>query len=105
MTRATSSIAAPTTPLLWRRNARQRQRGSASGATWAVASMATVTRSLVAHPRVEPSVHQLGAEVGHHHRYGEQQEGALEHRIVAVGHRVDGQRAEPGPREHGLDLD
>src|SRR5688572_4086001 len=102
-TSATSSMNAPTSPLLCRRN--ERQRGSASGATCEAASRTTVIRSLVAHPRVEPAVHQLGAEVGDHHRHGEQQERTLEDRVVTVTHRVDGQGAEARPREHGLDLD
>src|SRR5918998_3392172 len=101
---AIPSIAAPMRPMRWRRNERHARRGG-TAAAGAVTSISTLIGSSFAHARIEPAVDQLGDEVGHHDGQRDQKERALQHRVVAIGNSVDGQRAEAGPRVHRLDLD
>ena len=56
-------------------------------------------------PRIEEAVDQVGDEVGHDDGDRQEQEDALEHRVVARRQGVDGQRPEARPVEDDLRRD
>src|SRR6188474_3821971 len=101
---AIPTIAMPMTPMRCRRNDRQARRGVVA-VVGAVTSSSAVIGSVLAHAWIEHPVNELGNEIGDDDGEGDNQERALQHRIVAVGDGLDGERTESRPGEDRLHLD
>src|SRR5918996_5643034 len=90
---AAPSMTAPTSPIRLRMKPRiQRRALTVTPGGGAVASVARLIGPLrLADPWVEPAVHELGRQVGDHDRDGDDEERALEDRVVALTDRLDGE--------------
>src|SRR5260221_2345618 len=62
-------------------------------------------RRSLADPRIELEVRKVGQEIEHHDRDGQDQEAALQHRIVALVDGLPERLADAGPGEDVLDQD
>src|SRR6202030_4289635 len=97
-----SSRIEPTITVGWRRTASRSQRLCA---TTGAAMSAGATAISVADARIEQSVADVDREIDQHIGGREQQDDALDDRVVAAQDGIDGEPADAGDGEHRLGND
>src|SRR5882762_223329 len=95
----TASTIAPTMAVGWRRNA-SRNHCQVGDANFGAERTAVVIS--VADARVEQPVRKIDQQVDQHVHAGEQQDYALNDRVIAPQNRIDRKPADAGNREHRL---
>src|ERR1044071_6105395 len=92
--RRASTRIAPSTTRRLRRVGRSAPRHSAAGAV-----TRTVTTSSTAYSRVDDGVEEIHHEIAQHEEGGDEEDGALDERVVSLDPRPQEQAAHPGKGE------